>query len=294
MLTMPSAAELRPTLLAVGATAAAWYVWASGVPTDRTEVLIALLAVGAIATLGQSGRTRQMLRDWLPMWVLLIAYDLTRGAADTLGMPVHTRLPIAVDEFVFAGRLPTHSLQRWLLSPRTAWWEAIVAVVYVSHFVVPLSVGMALWTTNRERFRIWRRRFLALTAAGLTTYILVPTRPPWMAARLGAIDPVARTAPRGLRLLGLGAADRLLDLGRLSVNQVAALPSLHAAYAALPAVSLWHIGRLRPLLVAYPAVMAFSLVVGGEHYVFDLWLGWVYVVAVVVATSAWEHRRAAG
>jgi hypothetical protein len=38
--------------------------------------------------------------------------------------------------------------------------------------------------------------------------------------------------------------------------------------------------------------MALTLMATGEHYFFDILLGWVYAGAVMVAWAAWERRRA--
>ncbi len=155
-----------------------------------------------------------------------------------------------------------------------------------------------LWTRRRDRWVWWRDRFLTLTALGLATYVLLPTAPPWLAAREGELDPVARTAGRGWSVIGLEVADRVLDLGRAAVNLTAALPSLHAAYAAFTAVALWR-GTRRPwraLLAAYPLAMGFALVVSGEHYVFDVLLGYLYAAGTVVLVRRverwWAARRA--
>ena len=55
--------------------------------------------------------------------------------------------------------------------------------------------------------------------------------------------------------------------GRPPVNPVAAVPSLHAAFACLVAVFFWY--RVRPLfrvvLASYAVAMVFTLVVTGEH-----------------------------
>jgi len=53
-------------------------------------------------------------------------------------------------------------------------------------------------------------------------------------------------------------------------------------------VPLW----ARPLLLLYPLSMGFTLVYTGEHYIFDVVLGWVYAVAVYSAVLAFERRRA--
>ena len=62
---------------------------------------------------------------------------------------------------------------------------------------------------------------------------------------------------------------------------VAAIPSLHAGYTALVLWALWpSFGRVgRTVLVAYPLAMAFTLVLTGEHYLVDIFIGWGYAAA---------------
>ena len=38
--------------------------------------------------------------------------------------------------------------------------------------------------------------------------------------------------------------------------------------------------------------MGFSLIATGEHYFFDVLLGWIYAGGVMVGWAAWERRRA--
>ena len=79
---------------------------------------------------------------------------------------------------------------------------------------------------------------------------------------------------------------------------MAAVPSLHTAFALLIAITLWPVAprRLRPLVALYPLAMGFTLVYTGEHYVFDVLLGWIYTAAAVLAGRAllgwWSARRA--
>ena len=114
----------------------------------------------------------------------------------------------------------------------------------------------------------------------------------------GAHDWIERIVGRGWGKLNLHSATVLLDQGQASVNLVAAIPSLHAGMTAAVAMFLWHrVHRgWRPLLVAYPLIMAFTLVYTAEHYVIDILLGWVLAVAVIVALNryqAWRQRPAA-
>ena len=82
-------------------------------------------------------------------------------------------------------------------------------------------------------------------------------------------------------------------------NPVAAVPSLHGAVALLVSVFLWPLvrRRWRPLLALYPLAMGFTLVLGGDHYVFDILLGWGVVSArhggaVVARTTVEPSGRA--
>jgi membrane-associated phospholipid phosphatase len=76
------------------------------------------------------------------------------------------------------------------------------------------------------------------------------------------------------------------------VNLVAAVPSLHSAFTMLLALFLWPRVRrpLRPLLVLYPLAMALTLMATGEHYFFDVLVGWIYAGGVMAAWAWWERR----
>jgi membrane-associated phospholipid phosphatase len=74
------------------------------------------------------------------------------------------------------------------------------------------------------------------------------------------------------------------------------VPSLHAGFTALVAMFLWGRVRpgLRPLLALYPLAMALTLIATGEHYLFDVLLGWSYAAGVMTAWAWWERRRGYG
>jgi len=93
--------------------------------------------------------------------------------------------------------------------------------------------------------------------------------------------------------VALHSATALIQEGQASVNLVAAIPSLHAGLTAAVSAFLWTRVRRkwRPLLVAYPLIMAFTLVYTAEHYVIDILLGWALAAVVVMASNRWEARR---
>jgi hypothetical protein len=280
--------------LYVGALVAWW--WVNGIPLDREQV-IAWLAVGLIVvTVGSPrGGPWRVVRDWLPLVLVLILYDLTRGAADDyLGLTAHVRPQLVADQWLGLGEIPTLRLQAALYRPGPVqWWELGVTLTYVSHFFVPFLVAAWFWVRDRDRYWQYIRRFVTLSFAAAVTFLLFPAVPPWLASRMGELDPIVRTAPRGWSILGLDVAQDVLELGQRTANVVAAIPSLHAGYTVLVAWALWpKAGRAgRGLLVAYPLVMAFVLVLSGEHYLIDIFIGWAYVAAVVMAWDRIEARR---
>jgi hypothetical protein len=136
---------------------------------------------------------------------------------------------------------------------------------------------------------------LLLSYAGLLTFIVYPSAPPWYAGETGVIPNVQRIAQRGWDALDLRIAGDLISKAQGGVNDFAAVPSLHAAFTAMLTVFVWtklrRTGRI--LMVVYTLAMALSLIYGGEHYVFDILIGYLYVAAVVLFANWWERRRAA-
>ena len=317
---------------------AVWFVvllwsWTNdGVPLLR-ETLIVWIMVGLIcSTLGKRAPWLVLI-DWLPFTAFLIAYDYSRGAADRLGMPTQWTPQIDADKFLFGGTVPTIFLQQHLLYPNPQWWEVITGITYLSHFVASFVIAGVLWFLSRHRFRQFAARFLVLSFVGVLGYILVPSAPPWAAARCtaaevrdhpadppcltgfapdsgallpeftpdhdGAPDFVTSPTVRGLDLVNLVSARYVFDKHFKTVNRVAAVPSLHAAFTMLIVVFFWRRAKwwLRPILVVYPLLMGFALVFTGNHYVFDILVGWVCAIAVHLGLGrlekGWSRRRAA-
>ena len=267
-----------------------------GIPVQR-ELVIAWTC-GALACFSLGRHPRQILQialDWLPIVLVLAAYDLTRGVADSLGIGVHLQLMIDFDRLVFLGQTPTEWLQGRLYEPGVVnWWDVTFSIVYTSYFIVPFAVAGVLWARERIAFLRYTRRLVTLALAGLATYIAFPAAPPWMAAEQGLLDGVQRTTSEGFSSLGVGTAG-LFSKGQETVNLVAAVPSLHAGFTALVAMFLWSRVRrgLRPLLALYPLAMALTLIATGEHYFVDILLGWFYAAAVMFAWARWEQRQGA-
>ena len=279
-----------------------WFVWTQGFPFDRGFQTVWILTGLLAASVGRPWRkVARIFVDWLAFVLVLYAYDYSRHFADMLGRPVMVTPQIEADKFLFFGTLPTTWLQQHVYDPSaTHWWDIAGSMVYVSHFLAVWVIAAVLYLRNRDEWFRWARALVALSFAGLVTFALQPTAPPWYAARDGFIPPVVRIATRGLDEIGLHGAKTLIDNGASLTNDVAALPSLHTAFAVL--ISAWFLPRIPrrmrwwawPLLIAYPVAMLTMLVYSGEHYVIDGIVGALYVVGVLFGLSRydrWRERR---
>jgi len=267
-----------------------------GIPVQRDLVIAWVCGALACACIGRHPREMlQLVIDWAPIVIVLGAYDITRGAADQLGIGVHVHPMIDFDKAVFFGQTPTEWLQHHLYNPNVvSGWNVFFTLTYTSYFLTPFMLAGWLWAHDRREYLRFAKRLVSLALAGVATYILFPAEPPWMAADEGLLHNVVRTTGEGWKIIGVGTSV-LFDEGQASVNLVAAVPSLHSAFTMLVALFLWD--RVpwrwaRPLLLLYPAAMAVTLMATGEHYFFDVLLGWIYAGGVMVGWAAWERRRA--
>jgi membrane-associated phospholipid phosphatase len=223
---------------------------------------------------------------------VLSAYDLARGGADGWLARTHFLPQADVDAWLFGGTVPTVWLQQHLHDAgRVQWFEALVFLVYVSHFFVAPLLAAVLWVRDRWRFRRFAAALALLTLLGCVTFVAFPAAPPWMASERGLIEPSSRLIPELWTWIGVGSETGLVGTGYRYANDVAAVPSLHAALALLVALSVrprrpW----ARALVVAYPVAMAFAIVYAAEHYVADVLLGWIYAAASFLAVGGIAAR----
>ncbi|MFT6393389.1 MAG: hypothetical protein ACJA14_002919 [Ilumatobacter sp.] len=288
--------KIRWTLL--GSYGVAYVVWfkINGIIIDRISVLWSFAIFLALASVGRSltdwWRTARDLGLFVLMW---LAYDESRGIADGLGMPVQVESVRNIDRFLFFGNDGVVELQRRFLEPAgtVRWYDVVSSCVYYSHFIVPPVALGVLWLANRTEWLRYMRRFATVIFLACTLFILFPTAPPWMASgkpnnsgyQFDALPELRRPTGNGWRHLGLDGFVEAWDTGRDWANEVAAMPSLHSAYALFIVVFFWP--KLRSLsprwswvrwaLLAYPAIMAVALMYFAEHYLADALAGWATV-----------------
>jgi membrane-associated phospholipid phosphatase len=271
---------------------------AFGVPTSHAFVFVWLAA--GMASFAVTDLRRKFLRfvlDWSPFMGVLLIYDRLRSYAD--GLLVHAReVPqIKIEAALFGKPIPTVWLQShlWHGANDLRWYDYAVWFVYLTHFVVTLLVAAVIWTWAHHYFARFATMVCVLALTGFATYVVYPAVPPWLAAQHGSIGAAHRTVKIVWPHVPVAAYGNIFEGGEHYANNVAAMPSLHAAYALLVVLFLWRLSPwwVRPLLALYPPAMAFSLVYGGEHYVVDCIAGWAYAAFAYFSVEYVFARRAA-
>lgn len=279
------------------AVAAALYLVFLGIPYSSDVILLWVTAALFVSSLGDRRRWgRGMLRDWLPLYGVLILYALLRGyASDTLWGPF-VRPQVFFDTRVFGGVDPTVRLQRWLFNPhQVSVLDYGVWATYMTHFFASFVVAGVLWKVDHRSFRRYVALFVSLTLLGYVTYVLYPAMPPWLASQTHHLPATTRIVPYVWSHIGVQQAAALFTGGNRFDNNIAAMPSLHAAYPMLICLFFWSRANawFRALLVTYVLAMAFTLVYTAEHFVIDEFVGWSYAIVVFVVGSRVLDRREA-
>ena len=323
---------MRWVAIAVWAVVVVYRTVTDGFAFNRELLLLYICTGLAAASIGQGRRMLYVIRDWLPFALVLVAYDLSRGAADLIGRPTMWHWQVDADRWLFFGTMPTVWLQEHLKLPHPPWWEVVISTVYMSFFVLPYVVARRAVAARPRRVegvrQAVRRR---CRSRRLAIYALLPAAPPWAAARCTAADVeggpsgprcmfrpargvpdggllgamqttqdgangwIERIVGRGWGKLNMHTASALLDQGQASVNLVAAVPSLHAGH-----------DRWRSRCSCGTACIA----AGGRcwwrtcsswrsrwctppsTYVIDILLGWALAAVVMLAINWFKARRA--
>jgi hypothetical protein len=290
-------ALVDPRLFAILAWVVGFAIFVAnqGFPTKRSIVLVWIaLLILAVGIARPKSTVRAFATTWLPLFSALIAYDLLRGLSDPERSAAHTFPQLDLDLWLGAGQTLSERLQHLLWTPGDPhWWDYAAWGVYQSHFLLPLLVAVLLWGIGHRLANRYLLGIAALSWMALATYALYPAQPPWMVARDGLTGDVARIVQAMWHDVGVDRAARVFTTkhadGSKYSNPVAALPSLHAAFPMFIAMMLRGIDRrLDWLLRGYVLAMAFSLVYAGEHFVFDIVLGWGYAIAVAMLATRFE------
>ncbi len=225
------------------------------------------------------GQAKAMLKRLLPFVVLLLVYESFRGIIPSLNTRVEYQWMIDADRWLFFGTLPTETLQHWFWHGRTAWYDFAFYITYMLHFILPIGLAILIWKFREKLYWQYIATFLLVSFLGFLTFLAFPAAPPWLAAEKELIPPITRVSSEVWAALGI--TDFPSVYNKISPNPVAAVPSLHAAYATLLLIFVYKaFGKKWALLAAiYPLIIYVGTVYSGEHYAIDEILGALYAIA---------------
>ena len=162
-----------------------------------------------------------------------------------------------------------------------------------AHFVVTLVVLIWLFRRAPGRYPLWRNTLACTTAVALIGFAFFPLMPPrLLPTGYHFVDTLKSIG--GLWSFNSGAVNKVS-------NQYAAMPSLHFAWSSWSALVLYPAVRrawTRVLVLAYPFVTLFCIVVTANHYLLDaaggalaLIVGFALALTLTRATSARSPQR---
>ncbi len=224
-----------------------------------------------------------MLVRFGPFVLVLLAYESFRSVADQLNTHVNYTLAPHFDNVIF-GNLPTIYLQNWLWRGHVRWYDFALYIPYMLHFVIPILLGILIWKTKAKLY--WRvvSTYLVSAFMAFFTFLLFPAAPPWLASDGHYIAHISRISSDVWFALGIKNFPSFYN--EITPNSVAAIPSLHAAWATLLVIFVFKFygRRWGALSLLYPFAIFIGTIYQGEHYAFDVIAGAGYAVAAYKIT----------
>lgn len=224
----------------------------------------------------------EMLKRLAPFVAGILIYESFRSLAHQLNSHVNFTFAPHIDKLLF-GQLPTVRLQHWLWHGHTRWFDYALYLPYLTFFIVPIALALVVWKTRDHYY--WRAvtAYMTLLFMAFITFFLFPAAPPWMASDQGYIEHVHRISTDVW--YGLGIRDFPGIYHHIAPNPVAAIPSLHAAFAVLFSILVFKLygRRWGAVSLIYPLSNIFGIIYEGEHYAIDVILGAIYAVGAYLA-----------
>jgi hypothetical protein len=243
----------------------------------------AVPAAGALPR-AEVTRTRWWVEALVIVWLCWVYDAITNFAPLRLHAAVsHGESMLAAERWL--GIDPELRLDRWLAGHHTL--GLLVSDYYDNaHFIVTLGLLGWLWVRRADIYRPLRNVLVLTNVIAFAVFWLYPVAPPRMLRADGFSDVVASTHAFGSWHTGALAS---------AANQLAAMPSLHMAWAAWCAVVLWRLsGRVwvRAAAVLYPCMTALAVLATGNHYVLDVLAGLAtLVVAMLIEATVLRKIR---
>ena len=235
-------------------------------------------------------QAKEMLKHLLPFVALLLVYESFRGLVPHLNNHVNYMWMVGADKFLFGGTLPTVSLQQWWWHGAVVWFDFVFYLAYMLHFILPIGLALLIWKYRDKAYWQYISTYLLVSFMGFVTFLFFPAAPPWLASDKQLIPHINRVSSYIFQALGVQDFPSVYN--KISPNPVAAVPSLHAAYATLLVLFVYKLfGKKWALLACiYPFLIFVGTVYMGEHYAIDEILGAAYAIVAFVVVAYIFHN----
>jgi hypothetical protein len=241
----------------------------------------------ATAPLVPVRRTRLWVEALVIGWLLWIYDDINNLAPIRQVAAIHHAT--ALWSFERSLHLtPELTLNRWLAA-RPGLGLVLADYYDIAHFAVTLGLLGWIWYARPDIFRPLRNSLVLINVIGLVIFWRYPLAPPRMLTGAGFTDVVANTH-----------AFASWHTGSLAqhANELAAMPSLHIAWAAWSALVIWRAWGnrfARAAGILYVALTALIVMATGNHYLMDIVGGLLTMALAVVlgdrlAAVRWSRR----
>ncbi len=180
---------------------------------------------------------------------------------------------------------PELALNGWLAA-RGALAFVASSYYFFSHAIVTFALLAWLWWSAPALYRRLRTQLVLINLIAFAVFWRYPLAPPRMFPNLGFVDVVA--ASHAAVSWQSGALVH-------EANQLAAMPSLHFAWAAWCGIALWQRYRRRTaalLAIVYPLLTAVVVIATANHYLLDVLAGGASVLTALGLQHALEHLLA--
>jgi membrane-associated phospholipid phosphatase len=245
----------------------------------------AVSAPAAAYVLMPAGTARKITVCCLQMWGYFAAYEMPNDDPEALAARVHIQYPIDADRLLGLGTVPSERLQAaFSTEGQISRFERLLVWSHWVWFPVPHAAMLYVLIRRPDRFDAAAARLYGTFDAGALVYSLIPTAPPWWAARQGYMGhedplPVRRMMREYGELFWGDHWDGLFEA--LGGNPLAAMPSMHFASSVMAARALSEVGPVAGAVGwTYAGTLGLALVYLGEHYAVDLIAGAAVAEAV--------------
>src|SRR6476619_3547984 len=175
------------------------------------------------------------------------------------------------------GTLFEPSLQAFFLP---AQWVIDFANQVYLNAQFSIAIGFLLWLYlfRNESYYFVRNMFVVAMGIALVGYTTYPTAPPRMFPQHGFVDTIN----------DFSNVNHDSTLAKIFINPYAAVPSMHCAFALMIGGTGVRVSRhwfTKAFWASWPLLVAWIVIVTGNHYWVDVGLGWMVAVTSALVAS---------